>query len=401
MKTINDLYSEKGVIIEKIRGLQDKADAEDRDFTGDELTTLRALESSLGQISARVKSESNLLVEEAQMRDQERIDIASIQAAGVSGSDINAMEDVRKKGFHEFLRRGGHNTHVEYRASTDPQTIGVAADGGSTVPDEWWRELVEKKVEANVMRQLATIISSESGTLTVVKDDVAGVSSLYAESAEIVAAKETFATATFSAYKIGRIVKITNELINDSMFNIEQFISRRIARSDAILEEQLFVTGTGSSQPNGIFTAATTGITAASATAITSDELFELKHSIIKPYRKNAVWLMNDSTLLLISKLKGGDQQYLWRPGLERGAPDILLGHEVHDVSNAPEATSGLDSILFGDVSGYWIVDRVGFSLLRLVEKYAEFDQIGFRGTSRTDGDLVETEAVRVLTMGT
>jgi len=140
-------------------------------------------------------------------------------------------------------------------------------------------------------------------------------------------------------------------------------------------------------------------VTSASATAITADELITLYHSVSEEYRRDGVWLMQDSTVKLIRQLKTGDQQYLWQPGLQAGQPDKILGKTMYTSSNAPEATAALKSVLFGYTKGFWIVDRVGLAMQRLDELYAVNDLIGFKGTARTDSGLVDTSSVRVITM--
>lgn len=397
MRTINDMYQEKGELIKQIRDVQDKCDDEKRDFSGDETTRVEKLEADLASLNTRIERESNLLLEEAQMRTREIEAEGSLRAAG--DKKVETPESRYADNYLEFVRFGCENARAELRATTDPQTVGTNADGGFGVPDEWWAMFVEKRINANIMRQLATVNTSASGTTNVTKDDTAGVAEWVGENSTISVAKETIARVTLSAFKAARIMTVSAELLQDSIFDQQSFVLGRIARSIGILEEAAFVAGDNSGKPNGIFTAATTGVTAASATAITADELIDLFHSIIEEYRVDATWIMNDSTAKLIRKLKDGNQQYLWQPGLVLGQPDIIYGRPVRTSSNAPAATSGLDSILFGWIGAYWILDRKGLALQRLDELYAVNDLVGFKGTSRTDGELVDTDAVRVLTM--
>jgi HK97 family phage major capsid protein len=228
-----------------------------------------------------------------------------------------------------------------------------------------------------------------------------GVAAWVAENTTIVVAGETFSYKTLSSLKAARIITITRELLQDSLFNLASYIMTELGMSFGRLEEKAFIAGGDTTDPNGIFTAATTGVTAASATAITADELINLFHSITAPYRDapGVAWIMKDSTALLVRKLKDGNQQYLWQPGLQAGQPDRLLNRPVYTSSNAPAATAALDAILFGDIKCYWIADRQGLDLQRLDELYAVADLTGFKGTIRTDGELIDTNGVRVLTM--
>jgi len=335
---------------------------------------------------------------------EEREREARVLASDTSG-DLRAGASASKttqkapyvRAFEDYLRTG--IAAAELRATTDPQTIGTAGDGGYAVPDEWYNTIVELRHDVSIMRQLATIITSNSGTMNVAAESVEGAASVYGENSQIAVAKETITRVQFSPYKIGRIIKESAELANDSTMDFTGYLLRKLARSIAVKEEALCVSGTGSSQHNGIFTAATTGVTAASATAITADEVIDLYHSVGNYYRRDASWIMKDATLKLVRKLKDGQGQYLWQPGLQAAQPDLILGRPVYISPDAPAATAGLDAILFGWVGGYYIVERKGFELQVLTELYADYDMIGYKGTARSDGDLVDTSAVRVLTM--
>ena len=138
-------------------------------------------------------------------------------------------------------------------------------------------------------------------------------------------------------------------------------------------------------------------MTAAAAAAFTADEIFDLFYSLKAPYRKSAVFLMNDSSVKALRKLKDGNGQYLWQPSLTAGTPDLLLGRPVYTSAFMPALAAGAKSVLFGDLSYYWVADRQGRSFRRLGELYAPTGQVGFLATQRVDGKLVLPEAVKVL----
>jgi len=157
------------------------------------------------------------------------------------------------------------------------------------------------------------------------------------------------------------------------------------------------VAGDGNGKPRGIILDAPVGLTAASATAIAADEVIKLFHSLPRPYRSRATWLMSDNTAMQLRLLKDSNGQYLWQPGLQAGQPDRLLGRPVA-ISNAmPGIEAGARSILFGDLSYYWVAERQGRVLQILREKYADTGRVGFRMYQRVDGVLVLPDAVRVL----
>ena len=196
------------------------------------------------------------------------------------------------------------------------------------------------------------------------------------------------------------MIKVSEELLNDSVFDLESYIAREFARRIGTKEEEAFFTGDGTGKPLGILAAsggAETGVTAASATAVTADELMDLFYSLKSPYRKNAVWILNDSTIKAIRKLKDNNGQYLWQPSLVAGTPDTILGRPVKTSTYMPAIAAGAKTIAFGDFSYYWIADRQGRSFKRLNELYAANGQVGFLGSQRVDGKMILPEAVKVL----
>jgi HK97 family phage major capsid protein len=138
-------------------------------------------------------------------------------------------------------------------------------------------------------------------------------------------------------------------------------------------------------------------VTAASATAITIDEIIDLYHSLKSPYRKKAVFTMNDATIKFVRKLKDGSGQYIWQPSVSAGQPDTILNRPVITSEYVPTIAASAKTIAFGDFSYYWIADRQGRSFQRLNELYAANGQIGFRATQRVDGKLILSEAIKVL----
>lgn len=193
---------------------------------------------------------------------------------------------------------------------------------------------------------------------------------------------------------------VSDELLNDSVFNLENYISTEFARRIGAKEEEAFLVGNGEGKPTGIFNdtgGAELGVTAASTTAITADEIIDLVFSLKAPYRKNAVFIMNDATVKAIRKLKDGQGQYLWQPSLTTGTPDTLLNCPIYTSAYAPTIASGVKSIAFGDFGYYWIADRQGRSFKRLNELFATTGQVGFLASQRVDGKLILPEAIKVL----
>ena len=211
---------------------------------------------------------------------------------------------------------------------------------------------------------------------------------------------DTFGQISIGAYKLGTMIKVSDELLQDSVFDVEAYISKEFGRRMGAAEEAAFFNGDGSGKPLGVLAAtggAEVGVTAASETALKADELFDLYHSLRGPYRKNAVWAVNDTTIAAIRKLKDGNGQYLWQPGLTAGAPDMILGRPVKTSTFMPSLEAGAKTVVFGDFGYYWIADRQGRSFKRLNELFATTGQVGFLASQRVDGRLVLPEAMKVL----
>ena len=277
---------------------------------------------------------------------------------------------------------------------------GTDSEGGYLVPDEYERTLVEALEEENVFRQLAKVIRTSSGDRKIPVVAAKGTAAWIDEEGAYTESDDSFGQVSIGAYKVGTMIKVSEELLNDSVFDLESYIAKEFARRIGAKEEEAFFTGDGSGKPLGVLAAtggAETGVTAASSTAITADELMDLFYSLKSPYRKKAVWVLNDSTIKAVRKLKDSTGQYLWQPSLVAGTPDTLLGRPVKTSAYMPVIAAGAKTIAFGDFSYYWIADRQRRSFKRLNELYAANGQVGFLGSQRVDGKLVLSEAVKVL----
>ena len=217
------------------------------------------------------------------------------------------------------------------------------------------------------------------------------------EEAAFTESDDSFGVITLGAHKLSSIIKVSEELLNDSAFDIEGYISTEFVRRMAAAEEHAFISGDGTARPTGILLSAETGITAATSTAITTDEIIDLYHSLRSPYRKKAVFMANDSTIKAIRQLKDLNGMYMWQPGLKEGQPDTLIGNPILASSYMPEIGAGNKPLIFGDMSYYWIADRQGRTFQRLNELYAATGQVGFRTFQRVDGKLILPEAVKTL----
>ena len=302
--------------------------------------------------------------------------------------------DEYKSAFWNMIRSRAASPSVQ-----NALQIGTDSEGGYLVPDEYEHTLVQGLEEENVLRSLCTVIQTSSGDRKIPIVASHGSASWVDEEGTIPDSDDAFGQISIGAHKVATMIKVSDELLQDSVFNIESYIASEFARRIGAAEEEAFITGNGTGKPTGLLHAtngAGTGVTTA-GTSIAADELFDLVHSIKSVYRKKSVFLLNDSTLKAIRKLKDGQGQYLWQPGLKEGQPDMLLNYRIVTSPFMPEISAGNKVILFGDFKSYWIADRQGRSFQRLNELFAVTGQVGFRATQRVDGRLVLAEAMKCL----
>lgn len=283
----------------------------------------------------------------------------------------------------------------------DDLHIGTDAEGGYLVPDEFERKLVEALEEESIFRQMATVIKTSSGDRKIPIVTSKGEAAWMDEEDAYKLSDDTFGQASLGAYKVGTAIKISEELLNDAAFDLPSYIAKEFARRIGAKEEEAFFIGDGKGKPTGIFAAtggAESGATTSTAN-ITFDDVLELFYSLRSPYRKKAVWVLNDSTVKALRKLKDSTGNYIWNPSVQAGVPDTILNRPYYTSSYVPEIKAGAKCLAFGDFSYYWIGDRQGRSFKRLNEVFAMNGQVGFLASQRVDGRLILTEAVKTLGM--
>ena len=276
----------------------------------------------------------------------------------------------------------------------------VDQDGGYLVPEEFEKEIIKGLDAANVIRGLAKVFTTHHDR----KIPLAigrSVANWTLENAAFTESNPTFGQKQIDAFKLTDLIRLSSELLQDSEFDLEEYIAAEFARAFGVAEEEAFCVGTGVNQPTGIFTAngGEVGVTAAATNAITADELISLVYALKSPYRRNAKFLMNDATVSMIRKLKDGNGAYLWQPSVQAGQPDRLLGYELYTSPYVPLVAGGAFTVAFGDFKNYWIGDRAGRTVQRLNELYATNGQIGYVATERVDGKVILSEGIQLLKM--
>ena len=272
------------------------------------------------------------------------------------------------------------------------QSVGTDTAGGYTIPEGFVPNLEKAMLTFGPMRQVSDILRTATGNdlpwPTV--NDTSNAGALLTENAQDAEQDVTFGVMTLGAYKYtSKIVRVSVELLQDSAFNLGAELGSLLGERLGRIQNTHATTGTGSSQPNGAVTASALGKTAAATGAITADEIIDLYHSVGRAYRAGASFMAADSTLAAVRKLKDGDSQYLWQPGMQVGQPDRLFGAPVFVNDDMAALGASAKTILYGDLSKYKMREVLGVTLVRMVERYADYHQVGFVAITRFDGDLL------------
>jgi len=376
-KRLQELKDKAGALLANMRGILDGASKENRATTEEENAKYDAMEADFERMSGEIKRLESLI------RNDEFMSAVPETVQQKSADDPDAN-------FWRYVRG------VPYERDA---LSTVDANGGYTVPKTFQTSIIELLNKECLLRRLCSVMTTENTNLIPVEATRPqfrwlGEAEAYSETGL------TFGQIQIGAHKGGGIIKISEELLNDSAINIESYVRRKMADGIAVLEEEAFISGNGTQKPKGLLDGITAGITTAAAGKFTSDELIDMLYSVAVGYRKNGVWLVSDVFEREVRKLKDKNEQYIWQQGFTSDAPNTLLGHPVY-VSEfmGNELTTGKTPAIFGDLKYYQIADRGSMGLQRLNELYAGNGQVGFRIHKRVDGKLTMADAVKSFKM--
>ena len=368
-----------------------RAQGEKRELSGEEKISFDRMGTDFEEASTEMRRYEALKQQDQALRQVAAPAVGAelpTQREQRSGAP-NASEEYRSA-FFEYARQG---------ASADVRSLleGTPSAGGYLAPISFESRLLELLPDENVMRLICEVDSMGSREHTIPVVTSRGSATWLDEEGKYVESDDDFEQIMLKARKLGRIIKVSEELLEDNQYDLEGYLARSFAQCFGSAEEAGFISGDGTKGPKGFLGSVKTTLTTKAAAAITYDDLVTTKFGIKAGYRKNGVWLLADTAALQISLLKDGEGRPIWQPSVQAGQPDILLGRPAHYSSAMPEFQSGKTPVAFGDFKTYRIADRSGFFLQRLVEKYADFGQVGFRGRRRVDGALLVPEAITAL----
>lgn len=422
---ITELKQQRAGLIEEAREIIVTAESEDRDLTGEERGKLEGLEGdieSLGERAGRLEKMAGLdhISQESQRSitgdeeqrdggagDEEQREFAENYGAWATrelGGDMPMDDPEYREQFYAWLAMGDPiQASEEVRSMIREfrvQSKATSAAGAALVPTTFERSVIKYARDFGVIESLATVITTASGEqINYPRVTSYGAAAWTAENASFNESDDAFDTTPIGAYKATRIVRVSEELLADSAFDLEAHLQESLGESFGILKNTALVLGDGSGKPKGFLTDVT-GITAptGNVTSLPADSFFDLFHAVKPAYRRNGTWVLNDASIKTIRKLKDTTGQYLWQPGLQAGVPDTLLSRPVEFDPDMPDMAANAKSVAFGDFKRAYLVRNArGLALQRLVEKYADNGQVGFRGYIRTDGRTVDANAVKYL----
>ncbi len=446
--TAKQLREQRAPLAGEIRRLADLANAESREFTAEEQAQWekinKAYDALSGQI-ARAERAEDIEAEQAKATDRSRDIARAVRETGIRPAAAQDLADsdrartlalgawfrsqlyeeptpeqaeaCQQLGFNPYrpsltlslldtegvqdLQRRYRQHHPtvardrvsDYRATLSQQ---VGASGGYLVaPTQMVSRLEVNLLAFGGMRQVAETITTTSGEPMTwpTANDTSNTGAQLGESTSIgTSVDPSFALVRWDAYKFSsKPILVPYELLEDAVFNLPTVLGDMLGERLGRITNTRYTTGTGAGQPKGLVVASTLGVTAASATAITADELIDLFHSVDPAYRNGAGWMCHDGIVQYLRKLKDGNGNYLWQSGLQQGQPDRILGGAVtlnQDMQST--VATGTKTLLFGQLSKYKIRRVNGLRLYRLQERYRDTDQDAFLAFVREDGNLLD-----------
>ena len=429
MPTIVEIKQERGQHVAAMRKILDRAETAKLGLSVEEKVEYDRLDKAQEELGERATRQQKQDILDRAMATSPEPTAGRIPPGEPAPTDRAATIPKAFRGLHErsgpaLRARLEAQSSPAYRAAfvsyllgdmglgavaATPEVRALQADtfilGGALVPPlEFIAQLIQAVDDEVFIRRLATkqtVLQAEGlGVPTLDADpaDADWTSELGTGSAD---ASMAFGKRELRPHPLAKRIKVSKKLLRASGINVESLVMGRLGYKFGITQEKAFMTGSGVQQPIGLFTASADGIptsrdvsTDNTTTAITSDGLINAKHELKGQYWGRAQWIFHRNGVRMIRKLKDGNGQYLWNPGLVGNIPDRILESPYNMSEYVPNTfTTGLYVGMIGDFSRYWVVDALDLTVQRLVELYAETNQDGFIGRLETDGAPVLAEA--------
>jgi HK97 family phage major capsid protein len=411
----------------QMRELVEASEREDREFSSEEQSKFNEKREQLEKLESRIanaeavetasniyQSDEDREADDREYFERKRKELVPSEYKELTNQDM--VEGMRGwmlgPGYaspeqQQLADRCGFNVHlpeIHIGGELRAQSVGTTTAGGFTVADEMMAALSKTLVRFGGVREACRVITTSTGAdwpwPTV--NDSANTGGILAENTSDGETDVTVGQIVFNAYKsTSDVVRVSFELLQDSSFSWDALLGELLGERIGRGENALLTTGTGTGQHNGIVTAATDStVTTASNTAYTWSEILQLVHSVDPDYRTNAAFMCNDTTLRILREISDSQSRPLWNADLSAGAPGSFAGHRIV-VNQSMSSGSAAKALLFGDMSQYVVRDVRGITLRRSDERYFEDFQSAYVAYIRSDGDCIQTSAIKYLTNAT
>lgn len=386
---LNKKRVEAKKLLDAMRNMHDTADSEKRSFNAEETDKFKRMESDFDALKSEISQLERMIDAERYLGEITTDPVRDFDAT--SQKRDNKDEEYTRE-FYAMIRGGEFNPSIL-------RNLEIATDskGGYTVPTVLLNQVIKALNETSNLRQLGTVITTSSTTNIPTMASKPSFA-LIAENGAFPTVDTSFGVKTIKAYKVGGTMLASDELLNDSGIDIASYIQGLMVSGIGDFEEDKFVNGSGTNDFQGLKNA-TVGITSASPTALTSDEILDMHYSVAAKYRPKASWLVSDAFEKAVMKLKDTTGRYIWQMGLAEGKPNTLNGRPVYNSAYLGELAATAVPAVFGDLSYFTIADRGAMTMKRLNELYAGTGQVGFQVSKRGDSRITLDEAIKTLKM--
>lgn len=384
--TIKELIEKRAKVWETAKSFVDTHEDKNGLLSAEDTATYNKMEKEIEDLTSAIDRQRRA--------EQREADLSKPLNSPLTSRPYKGEQSEKKSGraTDEYKNAMLSAMRSNFRNISNVLQEGVDSDGGYLVPEEYDSRLIDVLEEENIMRSLATTITT-SGQHKINIAATKPAAAWIEEGGALSFGDATFDQIYLDAYKLHVAIKVTEELLYDNAFNLENYIITQFGKALGNAEEDAFLNGDGKGKPIGIFDSKGGGNVLGTLTAaIKSDDMLDLVYGLKRPYRKSSSFIMNDSTLALLRKLKDNNGAYIWQPSYKENEPDRVLGYAVNTSPYAPT-----NAIAFGDYSYYNIGDRGSRSFAELRELFAGNGMVGFVAKERVDGKLILPGAVQIL----
>ncbi len=389
------------------------AEGEEREFTSEESEQFDKMEGEFRTLTDRWQKAEELYVQELDVKKalEQTVDLKinddsdvpttlAEYRAKTRGPQPQDTPEYRAAYWHYLTVKNLSELDIEEQRVLSKATAGA---GANLVPTDFYNQIINILRFTGPINQLANVMMTDSGeTIQIPAVTSHGVATWTAENAAYTASDEVFGQVSLNAFKAGRTVVVSEELLTDAAFGLDGYLAQELGDSIGLLEETAFTVGDGTGKPMGIANASS-GVTVSTAavgnsTSFSYTAMVNFVYALPYQYRRNAAWIFSDAGVKSLYLMVDGQSRPLWSVNPAIGGPDTFLGYPVYTSPDLAVPAANAKSGIFGDIRRGYTIRRVnGFSLQRQNELYSNNGQVGFRGFERVDGRVVLADAIRVL----